>query len=163
MKFFNNKFNISLFFSVFGNISFKILLLVVLFSLFLSILPCININNDTAHASWYDDDPAWQYRQKFTINNPAGSAVSNYQFLINEGELARWKFDENANSTIGDDAGYDMDGTITGLGSGITWTTSGKYTNALSFDGTDTNYVSMNNPTLLNPTSKYLTLSAWVK
>lgn len=142
--------------------AYKFVISLILISFFLVLLINNNGNIQIANASWYNSDPNWHYRQKLTLSN-SGSAISDYQLAIDEASIARWEFDDGSGSTVDDNGGYVLDGTITGLGSGITWNNSGKYGKALNFDGTDTNYVSMGNPTLLNPNSKNFTISAWFK
>ena len=76
---------------------------------------------------------------------------------IPAGLLAAYAFDEGVNTTVSDATGHGLTGTI----SGATWTTQGKYGNALSFNGT-TSYVDLGNPALLQITGS-ATWSAWVR
>ena len=73
------------------------------------------------------------------------------------GLLAAYAFDEGANTTVSDATGHGLTGVI----SGATWTTQGKYGNALSFNGTSS-YVDLGNPALLQITGS-VTWSAWVR
>ena len=71
------------------------------------------------------------------------------------GLVAGYPFEEGSGTTAADVSGNGHTGSLTG---GVTWTTSGKYGNALSFDGT-TGYVNVASPNL--PTGDY-TWEAWV-
>ncbi len=117
-------------------------------------------NPSQAHAAWYNS--SWNYRQKFTIYNP-GSLTTDYQFLFSEGLIGRWKMDENTASTVGDSSGYAHDGTITIPAGGISWTTSGKYSNALSFSGVNTSYVNVGDYDIYDIPDNNITISAWFK
>jgi hypothetical protein len=70
--------------------------------------------------------------------------------------VAAWSFKEGAGTTVTDVSGNNNTGTI----SGATWSTSGRYGNALSFNGTN-NFVLVNNSASLNLTTG-MTVSAWV-
>jgi chitodextrinase len=70
--------------------------------------------------------------------------------------VAAYGFNEGSGTAVGDVSGYGNNGTI----SGATWTTLGKYGNALSFSGTNA-LVTINNATSLQLTSA-MTLEAWV-
>jgi len=71
------------------------------------------------------------------------------------GLVAAYAFDEGSGTTVADKSGNNLTGTI----NGATWT-SGKYGNALSFNGTSA-YVDLGNPALLQFTGS-MTVSAWV-
>jgi O-glycosyl hydrolase len=71
--------------------------------------------------------------------------------------IAHWKFDEGSGTTAQDSSGKGNTGTISGVAA---WTT-GKFGNALSFDGTN-DYVSVNNIAALEGIG-ILTVSAWAK
>jgi hypothetical protein len=70
--------------------------------------------------------------------------------------VAAYGFEEGSGTVVNDASGNGNNGTI----SGATWTTSGKYGNALSFNGTNA-LVSVNNAPSLQLTSA-MTLEAWV-
>lgn len=72
------------------------------------------------------------------------------------GLVAHWKFDEGSGSTTADSSGNGNTGTI----SGATWTTSGKYDDALDFDGTN-DRVNVSDDDSLDLTTG-LTIAAWV-
>lgn len=71
--------------------------------------------------------------------------------------VAAYSFNEGSGSSVGDSSGNGNSGTITGAA----WSTTGKYGNALSFNGTS-NYVTINDSPSLDLTSG-MTLEAWVK
>jgi hypothetical protein len=72
------------------------------------------------------------------------------------GPVAAYGFTEASGTTVADGSGNGHTGTI----SGATWTSSGRYGSALSFNGT-TGWVTINDTALLDLTSA-LTISAWV-
>ncbi len=72
------------------------------------------------------------------------------------GLVAAWGFNEGAGTTTADASGNNNTGVI----SGATWTTQGRYGSALSFNGTS-NMVVVANSASLNLTTA-MTLSAWV-
>ena len=73
------------------------------------------------------------------------------------GLVAGYAFDEGTGTIVADASNHGLSGTI----SGATWTTQGRYTNALSFNGSS-GYVDLGNPVSLQMTGS-MTLSAWVK
>jgi chitodextrinase len=72
------------------------------------------------------------------------------------GLVAAYSFNEGTGTVVTDTSGNGNNGTI----SGATWTTSGKYGNALVFNGTSA-LVTVNNSTTLQ-LSNAMTLEAWV-
>jgi fibronectin type 3 domain-containing protein len=72
------------------------------------------------------------------------------------GLVAAYSFNEGTGTTVGDLSGNGNTGTLTST----TWTTAGKYGNALSFNGTSS-FVNLGNPTQLRLTGSS-TWSAWV-
>jgi len=70
--------------------------------------------------------------------------------------VAAYAFNEGSGTIVTDASGNGNNGTI----NGATWTTSGKYGNALSFNGSDA-LVTVNNAPSLQLTSA-MTLEAWV-
>jgi hypothetical protein len=80
-----------------------------------------------------------------TVSNPPSGLLASYSFNAGSG------------TTTVDSSGHNLTGTI----HGATWTTGGKYGNALSFNGTS-NYVDLGNPTSLKATGS-MTWAAWVK
>ena len=73
------------------------------------------------------------------------------------GLVAAYNFNEGSGTTVSDSSGHG----ITGILQGATWTSGGRYGNALSFNGSSS-YVDLGNPALLQITGS-MTLSAWVK
>ncbi len=84
------------------------------------------------------------------VGSPVGSA------------LGHWKFDEGYGTTANNSGsqGSTFVGTLAASTSTPTWTQSGKYGKALTFDGTN-DYLSVADTDSLSSTSK--TVSAWVK
>lgn len=82
----------------------------------------------------------------FTVSNIAPSSL-----------IAAFSFNEGSGSVLGDSAGGDNNGTI----SGATWSTAGKFGNALNFDGSN-DLVSIADASNLDLTSG-MTLEAWVR
>lgn len=76
----------------------------------------------------------WQYKKPVTITN-SGSAQTDYQVLLDSeaNVVGDWHLDENTGTTANDSSRNGNNGTLT---NGPTWAT-GKYGQALSFDGTD--------------------------
>src|SRR5262249_1183187 len=72
------------------------------------------------------------------------------------GPVAAYNFDATSGTTLADVSGNNNNGAITGA----TWSTSGKYGNALSFNGTS-NLVSIADSALLHLTTG-MTMEAWV-
>ena len=72
------------------------------------------------------------------------------------GLIAGYNFNEGSRTTISDLSGNGITGTI----AGATWTTSGEYGNALSFNGS-TSYVDLGNP--IPATDRQHDLDAWIK
>src|SRR6185295_3977713 len=72
------------------------------------------------------------------------------------GLVAAWSFDEGTGTTVGDASGNNNTGTL----QGATWTTLGRYGNALSFSGSSS-LVFVPSSASLNLTTG-MTLSAWV-
>src|SRR5262249_33813075 len=73
------------------------------------------------------------------------------------GLIAAYNFNEGSGTTVNDASGHGITGTV----HGTTWTTGGRYGNALSFNGSSS-YVDLGNPALLQITGS-MTWSAWVK
>src|SRR5262245_15396849 len=73
------------------------------------------------------------------------------------GPVAAYGFEEGTGPTVADSSGNNNAGTI----GGATWTSAGKFGNALSFNGS-TNWVTVAHSASLNLTTG-MTLEAWVK
>ena len=71
--------------------------------------------------------------------------------------MAAYSFNEGSGPTVSDASGHGITGNLIGA----SWTTGGKYGNALSFNGSNA-YVDLGNPALLQITGS-MTWSAWVK
>jgi chitodextrinase len=123
----------------------------------------------TSTGSTYNDsglvpDTSYAYRVRATdaANNlgpysNTGSATTTTQTTPTSGLVAAYGFNEGSGTTIADISGNGITGTL----QGATWTTGGKYGNALSFNGTSS-YVDLGNPAALQLTGS-MTVEAWVK
>src|SRR5882672_3048353 len=80
-----------------------------------------------------------------------------YSLAQSPGLVASYSFNEGSGGTVADSSGNNLTGTIVGA----TWTTGGRFGNALSFNGTSS-YVDLGNPAALQLTGS-MTLEAWVK
>jgi len=106
-------------------------------------------------ASWYNYN--WQYRDTITIDNTNNTeALTDYQVLLDEGEVGYWKFDEGSGTTASDSSGLKNNGTINGE---ATWT-SGKYGGALELDG---GIIKNDSPDSLPRGNTSKTLALWFK
>jgi fibronectin type 3 domain-containing protein len=94
-----------------------------------------------------------------TYNGQAYNAA--VRVVIDNSLLAWYPFDEASGTAAADSSGYGNDGTIVG-GTNATWT-AGKYGNAITFGGanTDAAYVSL--PGNLTDGLSSMTMAAWVK
>ena len=72
------------------------------------------------------------------------------------GLVAAYGFNEGSGGVVVDSSGNNLTGTIVGA----SWTTQGKYANALSFNGTS-NYIDLGNPAALQLTGS-MTIEAWI-
>ncbi|OQB06468.1 MAG: hypothetical protein BWY19_00280 [bacterium ADurb.Bin212] len=141
-------------------LKFVVSLAVILTQILPSLYDIKPHNTNQAQAGWFGFD--WQYRQKYIISN-SNSLTTDYQFLLDESIVGRFRFNDNSGSTVSDSSGFGHSGTITGLDNGISWTSSGKYSNALSFSGDNSTYVSVGNYDLYNNTQNNLSVSSWIK
>ena len=89
-----------------------------------------------------------------TTSAQVAVTVANTQAL---GLQAGYAFDEGTGTTSTDQSGHGLTGTLT---NGATWTTAGKYGNALSLDGVN-DFVDLGNPAALQITGN-MTISAWI-
>jgi PKD repeat protein len=107
------------------------------------------------------------YKVKLTATGPGGTGsmtaaspivvgALNSNPPVATGLVAAYNFNEGSGAMVTDSSGNNSTGTVFGA----TWTTAGKYANALSFNGT-TSYVDLGNPTTLRLTGS-MTWSAWV-
>jgi len=85
-----------------------------------------------------------------------GSATTTAA-TTSSGLVAAYSFNEGAGTTVTDSSGNGVSGTL----QGASWTTAGKYGNALSFNGTNS-FVDLGNPSALQLTES-MTVEAWVK
>src|SRR5271155_621990 len=83
-------------------------------------------------------------------------SVPSHVHASSSGLVASYSFNEGSGTTVGDSSGNGNNGTI----SGATWTTAGKYGNALSFNGTSSRVI-VNDSSSLHLSSG-MTLEAWV-
>src|SRR5262249_50278350 len=96
-----------------------------------------------------------------TVNDGPNNTSTNFAVTVSPAPpppslMAAYGFNEGSGTMVNDLSGNGNNGTI----SGATWTTSGKYGTALSFNGTNA-LVSINNAASLQLSSA-MTLEAWV-
>lgn len=94
-----------------------------------------------------------------TVSDGALTASASFTWTVvdlNPGLVAAYGFDEGSGASAADQSGNGHTGTI----SGATWTTGGRFGQALSFDGVD-DWVTIAHSTLLSLTTG-MTLEAWV-
>ena len=116
---------------------------------------CLDANADGFCDSPYD-----------VLNNRSCTAgvncSSNTDYLpyssAGTGLVGFWNLNEGTGTTANDSSGNGNTGTI----SGATWTASGKYRNALRFDGVN-DQVSIANPSFFSFGSTDFTICAWIK
>src|SRR3989338_2978867 len=76
------------------------------------------------------------YRKPVTLTNSSGGTLTDYQVLIDEGEIGHWKMDETSGQSAADSSGLANTGTATG-----TTIVAGQYGSARSFNGTSDHVV----------------------
>lgn len=91
---------------------------------------------------------------KFKTDQVITAYLSNIPIDTTE-KVGYWKLDDGGGDTAADSSGNDNDGTIYGA----TWTTDGKFGNALDFDGTD-DYVDL--PSDMVDITSDFTVAFWV-
>ena len=89
-------------------------------------------------------------------NYSAASATQSTAATVASTVGAAYGFNQGSGTTATDSSGNGISGTL----QGTTWTTSGKYGKALSFNG-NSSYVNLGDPSLLQSTGS-MTWSAWV-
>jgi hypothetical protein len=100
---------------------------------------------------------SYRVRATDTVGNISGySNVASATTGVNNGLVAAYSFSEGTGTTVADESGNGNTGTL----SSVAWTTSGKYSNALVFNGTSS-IVTVNDSPLLQLTTA-MTLEAWV-
>jgi hypothetical protein len=87
---------------------------------------------------------------------PNSNAASVTTLNTNPNLIAAYSFNEGSGSTVTDSSGHGNTGTVTNA----TWSTAGKYGNALSFNGTSSRVTINDSPSLHLTTG--MTLEAWV-
>src|SRR6185436_4183814 len=95
-----------------------------------------------------------------TVSDGQASAPTSFLLTVNAvptGLVGAYSFNEGAGTTAGDLSGSGNVGTV----SGATWTTTGKYGNALSFNGTSSR-VTIPDAASLDLTNG-MTVEAWVR
>jgi fibronectin type 3 domain-containing protein len=88
---------------------------------------------------------------------PAANVSVTVQNTASPGLVGAWAFDEGSGTTTADQSGKGNNGTL----SNTTWVTTGKFNNALSFNGT-TAWVTVNDSNTLDLTTG-MTVEGWVK
>src|SRR5712671_6938154 len=95
-------------------------------------------------------------RARDGAGNAASAANVPVTVSNTSGLVAAYSFSEGSGTSVTDSSSNNLTGIIVGA----TWTTGGRYGNALSFNGTSS-YVDLGNPTALQLTGS-MTLEAWV-
>ena len=95
------------------------------------------------------------YRKPITITNSSGTTLSDYQILLDEGEVGYWKFDESSGISTYDSSGNQVTGTAYG-----TNVIDGKYNKSRSFNGSN-DYIDISSVT--NSITLNHTLCSWIK
>jgi glucose/arabinose dehydrogenase/PKD repeat protein len=114
--------------------------------------PQVLNGNNHQFASWSDGGA----QTHNIVANGAATYTATYQVGGSNGLVAAWSFNAGSGTTVVDVSGNGRTGTI----SGATWSTQGKYGNALSFDGVN-DWVTVADHNSLDLTTG-MTLSAWV-
>ncbi|MDD2657323.1 MAG: LamG domain-containing protein [Candidatus Pacebacteria bacterium] len=118
-------------------------------------------NTDSNHRAWNGNiDDVRIYNRALSAAEVAAlyrSGAATIKAATGTGLVGAWKFDEGAGTRANDSSGLGNTGTLIGS---PTWTT-GKFGKALSFNGTNLQYVNLGANSITG-TSAY-TLSAWVK
>jgi hypothetical protein len=113
--------------------------------------------------SYTDTIAAGTYYYLVTAQDAAGNSstpsnqATGTSLAAGNGLVASYAFDEGSGATTKDGSGNNNTGTITNA----TWTTAGKFGDALSFNGTNS-WVTVNDSASLH-LAKGMTLEAWVK
>jgi len=94
----------------------------------------------------------------FLIFVAIGLLFTSFSSAQTSGIIAEYNFDENAGIITNDLSGNGITGVLV---NGTSWTSNGKYSVGLSFDGIN-DYVSLGNRSVLTPANA-ITISAWVK
>ena len=100
------------------------------------------------------------YKKTLTIDNSAnGNTLTNYQVLLDEGEVGYWKMDEASGSTVADASGNSNTGTATGT----TVTSSGHLNSGRSYNGTSSDRIAVSSSNSLSSFTTKLSVSIWAK
>ena len=131
---------------------------------------CTNFTQvGTPTATAYADtavSPSSTYRYRVRAIDPSGN-LGGYSTVAEAttaaapptppGLVGAWAFDEGTGATTADSSGRGNSGTVTGA----SWTTQGRYGNALSFNGTNSTVRVADSASLDLTTA--MTLSAWIR
>ncbi len=95
-------------------------------------------------------------RARDAAGNTTTSAIVVFN-VSNSGLVAAYGFNENSGTVVNDNSGNGNNGTLT---NGPSWSASGKYGSAISFDGTN-DYINVSDANSLDLTNR-MTVEAWV-
>jgi len=128
------------------------------------------LQSNSHGGSWtdsFEDDTGIDFEMSDHLNLSDGEVKINIDMRpleVDNNTAGLWHFDEGIGTTAYDASTNDNDGTLGGNGVGTdipTWTTAGKFGDALNFDGVD-DYVDCGNNDSLNIQNE-LTMAAWIK
>ncbi|MBI4713330.1 MAG: DUF2341 domain-containing protein [Planctomycetes bacterium] len=112
----------------------------------------------------YNDDPSGNWfgglLDEVKIYNRALTA-EEVSTRYGSGLVGSWHFSEGSGTSVADMSGNGNNGTLAAAPNDPTWTTSGRFGNALSFDGTD-DYVNVSDNNSLDFGTGDFTIELWV-
>src|SRR3989338_5670085 len=96
------------------------------------------------------------YRKAVALTNSSGGTLTDYQVLIDEGEVGYWKMDETSGQSAADSSGLANTGTATG-----TTIVAGQYGSARSLNGSS-DYIRVEDNSSLDFGTGNFTATGWI-